>query len=91
MFQPLNDYVAIKPDAEVGKSKGGILLPDRAKKKPISGKVLAVGPGRWNEAVTARIPVRVKVDDTAVYAEGAGFEQDGVLYVRDDDIYAVSK
>jgi len=46
-FQPLQDWVLIDPSEAKGKTTGGIFIPDTAKEKPVEGKVLAVGKGRW--------------------------------------------
>ena len=44
-FRPLHDRVVVKRVEEEQKTKGGILIPDTAKEKPMQGEVLAVGPG----------------------------------------------
>jgi chaperonin GroES len=50
-LKPLNDRVIVKPKEAVEKSKGGVILPDTAnKEKPIEGTVIAVGPGKVNDA-----------------------------------------
>jgi chaperonin GroES len=46
-MQPLQDWVLIEPSEAKEKSAGGVLIPDTAKEKPVEGKVLAVGKGRW--------------------------------------------
>ena len=47
--RPLNDRIIVKRLEEEGKTKGGIIIPDTAKEKPMEGKVIAVGDGRINK------------------------------------------
>jgi chaperonin GroES len=74
---------------EKEKTTGGIIIPDTAKGKPQEGKVVAVGPGKW-DANGKRIPLEVKKDDCVLFGKYAGNEIkiDGVkhLIVREDDI-----
>src|SRR2546426_729198 len=46
-IQPLQDWVLIEPSEAEEKTAGGVFIPDTAKEKPVEGKVLAVGKGRW--------------------------------------------
>ena len=46
-IQPLQDWALIEPSEAKGKTTGGLFIPDTAKEKPVEGKVLAVGKGRW--------------------------------------------
>ena len=46
-IQPLQDWTLIEPSEAKGKTTGGLFIPDTAKEKPVEGKVLAVGKGRW--------------------------------------------
>ena len=46
-MQPLQDWVLIEPSEAKEKTAGGVIIPDTAKEKPVEGKVLAVGEGRW--------------------------------------------
>jgi len=46
-IQPLQDWVLIEPSEAKEKTAGGVFIPDTAKEKPVEGKVLAVGKGRW--------------------------------------------
>ena len=48
-FRPLHDRVVVKRIEEEQKTKGGIIIPDTAKEKPMQGEVLAVGPGARND------------------------------------------
>ena len=47
-IQPLQDWTLIEPSEAKGKTTGGLFIPDTAKEKPVEGKVLAVGTGRWD-------------------------------------------
>ena len=90
-LQPLADRVVIKPMAKEEVTKGGIVLPDTAKEKPMEGKVLAVGPGTLTDD-GKRVPLDVKVGDIVVYAKYAGTEikEDGeeLIILRESDILA---
>ena len=91
-IHPLGDRIVVKPLEAVEKTKGGILLPDTAKEKPQEGKVIAVGPGKWDEN-GERIPLEVKKDDRVLFGKYAGNEIniDGVehLIMREDDILGI--
>ena len=89
-FQPLGDRVVIEPsDEEESMSSGGIYIPDTAKEKPQTGKIVAVGPGKLTDE-GARLAMDVAVGDTVVYSKYSGTEyKDGdteYLVVRQDDI-----
>ena len=72
-LQPLGNMVIFRPKKAEAKSKGGIILPDVAKKKPQEGVVVAVGPGRLMEN-GKREPMEVKVGDTIIYPQFGGQE-----------------
>ena len=92
-IKPLFDNVLIKPlEAEV-KTASGILLPDSAKEKPQVGKVMAVGPGAFDEDGEKRLAMDVKVGQKVMYKKWGGNEvkvngEDWVL-VEQKDILAV--
>jgi len=71
MLRPLGDRIVVKPGKEEEVTKGGILLPDSAKRKPREGEVLAVGPGKLLEN-GERAPLEVSVGDVVVYTEYGG-------------------
>jgi chaperonin GroES len=91
-FRPLQDRVVVKRVAEEEKTKGGIIIPDTAKEKPLEGKVIAVGNGRVLEDGTVR-PLDVKAGDRILFTKYAGTEikLDGEehLLVREEDILGV--
>ena len=73
-IRPLADRLIVKRvDEQEQKSAGGIIIPDTAKEKPQEGKVLAVGPGRFDDK-GARVPVDVKVGDVVLYSKYGGTE-----------------
>lgn len=91
-FRPLHDRVVIKRVEEEQKTKGGIIIPDTAKEKPMQGEVLAVGPGARNDKGEL-IPMGVKVGDRVLFGKWSGTEVkiDGEEYLvlREDEILAV--
>jgi chaperonin GroES len=90
--RPLHDRIIVKRLEEEEKTKGGIIIPDTAKEKPIEGKVIAVGDGKIKEDGT-KIPLDVKKGDRVLFAKYGGTEItiDGEehLMMREDDILAV--
>ena len=91
-IRPLQDRLIVKRMAEEEKTKGGIIIPDTAKEKPIEGKVLAVGNGKVLEDGKVR-PLDVKAGDRILFSKYAGTEIkiDGEehLIMREDDILGV--
>ena len=91
-IKPLADRVVIKPSPAEEKTKGGIILPDTAKEKPVMGEVVAVGPGKVADDGTKILP-EVKVGDKVLYGKYSGTEVtvDGeeYLFMREADIFAV--
>ncbi|MDQ1249269.1 MAG: chaperonin GroES [Actinomycetota bacterium] len=73
-IKPLEDRILVQPlDAEQ-KTQSGLVIPDTAKEKPQEGKVLAVGPGRFNDDGDERVPMDVSVGDVVVYSKYGGTE-----------------
>lgn len=91
-IKPLADRVVVKPIEEVETKKGGIIIPDTAKEKPMQGQIIEVGPGRTSEEGT-RMPLEVKKGDKVLYGKYSGTEVsiDGEEYLimRESDIFAV--
>ena len=90
--KPLQDRILIKRVEEESKTKGGIIIPDSAKEKPIEGRVLAVGNGKVLEDGTVR-PLDVKAGDRILFSKYAGTEikldGDEHLIMREEDILGV--
>ena len=91
-IRPLHDRILIKRLEEEDKSKGGIIIPDTAKEKPIQGKVIAVGKGKILNNGDV-IPPDVKKGDKVLFGKYAGTEVkingEEHLLMREDDILAV--
>ena len=91
-IRPLQDRVIVKRVEEEEKTKGGIIIPDTAKEKPVEGKVVAVGKGKVLENGT-KLDMSVKVGDRILFSKYAGNEVkiDGVehLIMREDDILGI--
>ena len=91
-IRPLQDRIVVSRIADQEKTKGGIIIPDTAKEKPVEGKVLAVGNGRVLEDGSVR-KLDIKVGDRVLFAKYGGTEVtiDGeqLLILREDDILGV--
>ena len=91
-MKPLADRVIIKPSEAEEKSRGGIILPDTAKEKPVIGEVVAVGPGKVSDD-GKKVPMEVKVGDKVLYGKYSGtevtVEGEEYLIMREADIFAV--
>ena len=73
-IKPLEDRIVVQAVEAETTTASGIVIPDTAKEKPQEGEVLAVGPGRWDEAGTKRVPLDVKVGDIVLYSKHGGTE-----------------
>jgi chaperonin GroES len=91
-IRPLQDRVMIKRVKQDDTSKGGIIIPDTAKEKPIEGEVIAIGNGKVQEDGTVR-PLDVNVGDRVLFGKYSGAEVmiDGEerLIIREDDILGI--
>ena len=91
-MKPLADRVVIKPSPADEKTKGGIILPDTAKEKPVIGEVVAVGPGKITDD-GKKITPEVRVGDKVLYGKYSGTEVtiDGneYLIMREADVFAI--
>jgi chaperonin GroES len=87
---PLHDRVIVKRIEEKESVKGGIIIPDSAKEKPMEGEVLAVGPGRREKGEL--YPLDVKVGDRVLFGKYSGteikVEDEEVLILREEEILA---
>jgi chaperonin GroES len=90
--KPLNDRVLVRRMDPEEKVKGGIIIPDTAKEKPLEGKVIAVGAGRLDES-GKRIPMEVKIGDRVLIGKYAGtevkIEDTEHVIVREDEILGI--
>ena len=91
-MKPLADRVVIKPSPADEKTKGGIIVPDTAKEKPVLGEVVAVGSGKVTDD-GKKITPEVKVGDKVLYGKYSGtevtIEGDEYLIMRETDIFAI--
>jgi chaperonin GroES len=91
-IKPLADRVIIRPSPAEEKTKGGIILPDTAKEKPVVGEIVAVGPGKVTDD-GKKVPPEVKVGDKVLYGKYSGtevtIEGEQYLIMREADIFAI--
>jgi len=84
--------VLVKRTEEEQQTRGGIIVPDTAKEKPVQGKIVAVGPGRMNDT-GKRIPLEIKKGDKVLFGKYSGTEvtigDQEYMIMREDDILAV--
>ena len=90
--KPLNDRILLKRIESKETKRGGIIIPDTAKEKPMEGKVVAVGSGKL-EKDGKRSPLEVKVGDKVLFGKYAGTEIkiDDVehIIVREDEVLGI--
>ncbi|MDZ7700346.1 MAG: co-chaperone GroES [Deltaproteobacteria bacterium] len=90
--RPLHDRVIVKRVEEEEKTKGGIIIPDTAKEKPVEGKVVAVGDGKVGDD-GKKIKLEVKAGDRVLFGKYAGtdinIDGEERLIMREDDIIAI--
>jgi len=90
--RPLHDRLLVRRIEEKERARGGIIIPDTAKEKPMEGKVLAVGNGRVLEN-GKKLALDVKAGDRILFGKYSGTEIkiDGeeVLIVREDEVLAI--
>lgn len=93
-IKPLGDRVIVKAKEAEETTKGGIILPDTAKEKPIEGTIVAVGAGKVTEEGKL-LAMSVKVGDVVLYGKYSGTEIkiDGEEYLimRESDVYGIVK
>jgi chaperonin GroES len=91
-LKPLGDRVVVKAAPHEEMTKGGLVLPDTVKEKPVEGIVVAVGAGKINDD-GKRQPMDLKVDDSVIYSKYSGTEVklDGEEYLvlSERDVLAV--
>ena len=91
-IKPLADRVVIKALQEQEVKKGGIIIPDTAKEKPMEGEIIEIGPGRTTED-GKKVALEVKKGDRVLYGKYSGTEVtvngEEYLIMRESDIFAV--
>jgi len=91
-FRPLHDRVVVRRLNAEEKTKGGILIPDTAKEKPMEGEVIAAGPGGRNEQGQL-VPLDVKEGDRILFGKWSGtevkIEGEELLIMKESDIMGI--
>lgn len=90
--RPLQDRILVRRVEEVEKTRGGIIIPDSAKERPLEGKVIAVGNGKRTEDGTL-IELAVKAGDRVLFGKYSGTEikVDNVEHIilREDEVLGI--
>ena len=91
-FRPLHDRVVVRRVDSDEKTKGGIIIPDTAKEKPMEGEIVAVGPGARDETGKL-VPLDVKAGDRILFGKWSGTEvkidNEELLIMKESDIMGV--
>ena len=91
-IKPLADRVMIRALEQAEVKKGGIIIPDTAKEKPVQGEIVAAGPGRIADD-GKKVDLEVKVGDKVLYGKYSGtevtIEEQEYLIMRESDIFAI--
>ena len=91
-FRPLQDRLLVRRIEEEEKSRGGIIIPDTAREKPMEGEVLAAGPGARGEDGKLH-PLDVKVGDRVLFGKWSGTEikidGEDLVVMKESDIMGV--
>ena len=91
-LRPLQDRILVQRVKEEEKTKGGIIIPDTAKEKPVEGRVIAAGIGKLSEKGD-RIPLEVKKGDRILFGKYSGneikIEGKEYLIIREDEVLCV--
>ncbi len=91
-FRPLHDRIVLRRITPEEKSKGGIIIPDTVKEKPMEGEIIAAGPGARNEQGQV-VALDVKAGDRVLFGKWSGTEVkiDGeeLLIMKESDLLGV--
>ena len=91
-FRPLNDRILVKRNNSEQTTKGGIIIPDNAKEKPLQGNVVAVGPGKSADDGSLR-PLIIQEGNTVLFRKFAGtdvtIQGEEHLILREDEVLAI--
>lgn len=83
MIKAVWDAIIVKVDEKTEKMHGKFIVPDLTQEKAIIGTIIDIGPGKWNAAGDARVPMSFKVGDKVVLPQ-VGFtrlEWEGIEYL----------
>ncbi len=91
-ISPLEDRVVVRPTKADDRTATGIFLPEGAKEKPMTGKVIAAGPGKLNDD-GSRAAMSVKKGDTVLFGKYSGTEveidDDNLMVMRESELLGV--
>lgn len=91
-LKPLHDRIIVRPAKAEEVTRGGIIIPDTAKEKPMQGEVIAVGQGKQTEDGKV-LALQVKPGDKVLYGKYAGTEvtvdSEELLIMRESDVFAI--
>ena len=91
-FRPLQDRVLVRRIEEEEKTKGGIIIPDTAKEKPMEGEVIAAGPGARGDDGKLN-PLDVKVGDRVLFGKWSGTEikidGEDLVIMKESDVMGI--
>ena len=91
-LRPLQDRILVQRVEEETTTRGGIIIPDTAKEKPIEGKVIAVGKGKMGDD-GKRIALEIKKGDKILFSKYGGtdikIEGEEYLIMREDDVLGI--
>jgi len=87
-YKPISDKILIKLDAQEEKTKHGLIIPESATPDIRSGRVEAVGPGRWDNG---RVPLTAKIGDKVWIGRYSGVElgDKHTVVVTEQEILAI--
>lgn len=91
-FEPIGDYVIIKPDPTETTTPGGVVVPESSVDRAVTGVVLAVGPGYGVGSSDRWIPPQTSVGDRVVfgaYAEHVNLGGEEFVMIHESEIYTI--
>jgi chaperonin GroES len=93
-INPLGDYVVAVTEATAKKTASGLYLPDSASEKPMTARVVAVGPGKVGDD-NKRVPMQLKIGDRIVYKSYSTTDvkvgDQSYILVKEEDVLATVK
>ena len=91
-FRPLHDRIVLRRITPEEKTKGGIIIPDTVKEKPMEGEIIAAGPGARDDHGTI-VALAVKAGDRVLFGKWSGTEVkiDGeeLLIMKESDLLGI--
>jgi len=93
-FKPLHDNVLIRRKERDDMTRGGIIIPDKSKERPVEGEVIAVGPGVFDSRSGKVIPLTVKPGDNVLFSMHAGtyvrvINDEELVTMKESDIHGI--